>query len=315
AEIELRDVEDLELDSLHETASGRTTTTTATSEAAGGGGASRLWCICDGCGIICVSVTYTLLICANFVVVKLGKWPLGAMGTAASLGLYELWFLLSIWSHLTCMLTDPGACPFDAEAEEGDRRCNKCKAPKPPSAHHCSVCERCILKMDHHCPWMNNCIGAWNQKHFMLFLLYVALQCWAAVISLCGYFLDAAGSDGPKPPRIPGGGFLAQDDAARAEWRREKRKWQETQVSNEGEILCCVMIFFVAIIFGLFTSVMFVDQLSNISSNQTGIDRLQESQSGKERPFRDSMQEVMGRGPLWRWFVPTALRRSQENSK
>lgn len=26
--------------------------------------------------------------------------------------------------------------------------------------------------MDHFCPWMNNAIGAKNQKHFILFLVY-----------------------------------------------------------------------------------------------------------------------------------------------
>lgn len=29
--------------------------------------------------------------------------------------------------------------------------CKKCLSPKPPRTHHCSVCNRCILKMDHHC--------------------------------------------------------------------------------------------------------------------------------------------------------------------
>ena len=29
--------------------------------------------------------------------------------------------------------------------------CKKCISPKPPRAHHCSVCGKCILKMDHHC--------------------------------------------------------------------------------------------------------------------------------------------------------------------
>ena len=34
------------------------------------------------------------------------------------------------------------------------RTCRKCKVFKPPRAHHCSICQRCVLKMDHHCPWV-----------------------------------------------------------------------------------------------------------------------------------------------------------------
>ena len=47
---------------------------------------------------------------------------------------------------------------------------------KPPRTHHCSICGRCVMGMDHHCPWMNNCIGIKNHKAFMLFNMYVALS-------------------------------------------------------------------------------------------------------------------------------------------
>lgn len=43
---------------------------------------------------------------------------------------------------------------------EGTRRvCKWCDKYKPDRAHHCRQCRQCILKMDHHCPWIYNCVG------------------------------------------------------------------------------------------------------------------------------------------------------------
>ena len=57
------------------------------------------------------------------------------------------------------------------------RYCMKCKAIRPPRAHHCSLCGKCVLRMDHHCPWVGNCVGLYNHKYFLLFLLHTLIGC------------------------------------------------------------------------------------------------------------------------------------------
>ncbi|KAM3419689.1 Palmitoyltransferase [Cercospora zeina] len=88
----------------------------------------------------------------------------------------------------TC-LTDAGRIPKDwpesinglgsdaqqtasKAAAQSNRWCRRCEAFKPPRAHHCKTCKRCIMKMDHHCVWTANCISHITIPHFIRFLLY-----------------------------------------------------------------------------------------------------------------------------------------------
>ncbi|CDW73363.1 dhhc zinc finger domain containing protein [Stylonychia lemnae] len=53
------------------------------------------------------------------------------------------------------------------------KKCSSCDFIKPIRTYHCSVCDKCIFLMDHHSPWVNNCLGLENYRYYLLFNLYL----------------------------------------------------------------------------------------------------------------------------------------------
>lgn len=64
------------------------------------------------------------------------------------------------------------------------RYCDTCKIYRPPRSSHCRQCDNCIDFEDHHCVWLNNCIGKRNYRSFFTFIACAALLCIFVISSI-----------------------------------------------------------------------------------------------------------------------------------
>ena len=249
-----------------------------------------MWFIYDSCGIGCCVATYCIMSFVSILVTKVSIIPLSEesyLSSSIFIGIYILFLGLGGLSHFICMVTDPGAIPRNSvqiTIEDGkvpSNYCVKCRCMKYDRTHHCSVCERCISKMDHHCPWVNNCVGAYNQKHFVLFLFYIQVSCLYSFI-----LLIIRASFCPNHKKAPLCLRQKQEVAA--------------------DLLLGMAAFFVGAIFFLFVSVMLYDQLVCISNNTSGIEVLKKSTIEK-RPVKENFEETFGGKLGIFWLLPTKV--------
>ncbi|OMO80873.1 Zinc finger, DHHC-type, palmitoyltransferase [Corchorus olitorius] len=254
-----------------------------------------------------IGVTYYSMVVAHYG----PSLFLGGFETfSAVLVLFSFHFVLVmiIWSYSSVVLTDPGGVPPNwrplRDEEKGDADplvssghgspevgsnhlgvpgdspdrgipfCWKCNQFRPPRAHHCSVCKRCILKMDHHCVWVVNCVGALNYKYFLLFLFYTFLGTTLVSISLLRVFMEFFG-DG---------------------------EIEETP----GTLAATFITFVLNIAFALSVLGFLIMHITLVGANTTTIEAYEKKTNSKWRydlGWKKNFEQVFGTDK-WYWFIP-----------
>ncbi|XP_022901682.1 palmitoyltransferase ZDHHC3 isoform X2 [Onthophagus taurus] len=244
----------------------------------------------DPCGITCIIITYAAVFYADYVVIKwivLHTMEGSLWGTLNAVAFNLIIFLLTM-SHFKAVISDPGTVPLPQNrldfsdmhsAESGLDLdwtiCTRCETYRPPRAHHCRICKRCIRRMDHHCPWINNCVGERNQKYFIQFLVYVGiLSVYAISLIVISWVNDCDNCD-------------------------------VDVLMKQRRIMHSIILLLESALFGLFVFAILTDQLQAILSDETAIEQAQKQ--GPYRPHKPKMvllSEVCGRQHPAMWILP-----------
>ncbi|CAD8138157.1 unnamed protein product [Paramecium octaurelia] len=67
--------------------------------------------------------------------------------------------------------------------------CAFCHIYRPPRSSHCYTCGNCILKYDHHCPWIGQCIGQNNYRQYIQLLIFGMFD-QLCIFSICSITLN-----------------------------------------------------------------------------------------------------------------------------
>lgn len=187
--------------------------------------------------------------------------------------------------------------------DQSIRQCRKCHFIKPDRAHHCRQCGCCILKMDHHCVFLNKCIGLYNQKSFLLFLFYAALTCTYLSMYVFVHF-------------IPTDSALVSDLLAitlrathHSNWWDWAHKWLRIVLAAPAQVC---LIGFTSFCLGVALSLFFLLHLFFAARNVTTLEYLEGfSIEGLGNPFSvgllTNLSQVFGTfDEAWCWFLPIA---------
>lgn len=169
------------------------------------------------------------------------------------------------------------------------RFCRKSNAIKPDRAHYDSMTKKLVLKMDHYCPWVANCIGFNNYKFFVLFLFYAITYCFTIIGITLKPFLQV--------------------------WTNQGQGSDTTPEINEPAAfrMQTILVFMVAAVFSLSVFFLFSFHCYLVSKNRTTIEVYGAPTIRNVGPNKNAYnigcfrnwQQVMG-SSLLMWPIPVA---------
>lgn len=133
-------------------------------------------------------LTFIMQHVSTYAAIELTDTHAGLLSTSKSL----FWVSMLLW--LVVWQKDPGYLRKDKSLDfvelldnfEASSLCPDCEVIRTPRCRHCTLCQTCVDRFDHHCPWVNNCIGRGNFAYFYIFVLTQTIYL-ATVVLLSGY--------------------------------------------------------------------------------------------------------------------------------
>jgi len=190
------------------------------------------------------------------------------------------------WKQILGRETERLGCDVKQRSvQNAVRYCEKCLCIKPDRSHHCSVCEVCTLKMDHHCPWVNNCVGFSNYKFFLLFLGYALTYCIFIAATTARHFVTI--------------------------WLLKKEEEEGAAVHHSAAKYHLLFVFFVSLLFSMSISSLFGYHVWLVLHNRTTLEQFRapmfannvSDPSGWSLGKMNNLREVFGTS-AWMWLIP-----------
>mmetsp|Transcript_17906 Transcript_17906/g.32499 ORF Transcript_17906/g.32499 Transcript_17906/m.32499 type:complete len:429 (+) Transcript_17906:97-1383(+) len=277
-------------------------------------------------GGACLLVFVPSIVIGMYVGAILSFWSLPLSASAWTFqALLGLCFIgLTLWSYTLAVVTKAGSPVRGAaygtqEAAANGRLenwsfCKKCVAPRPQRCHHCSVCRRCVHDMDHHCPYINNCVGYGNRRVFVQFTMFAAAACGYALLILLEALLlddqqqfDLIRGMAIVFLTIPGSRKLLKYMGP-----KEKRAFYHSMVGLRAgplgvfQDMSLFLYFMVAVLVTCLVGALFLSQLDLLCRDTT---QLEHCVNRTRRPgLREGWCNIRRTmGPVYSWLLPQRL--------